>query len=268
MDTRNKIVLITGVTSGIGKALAQEFAKNEFDIIGVSQHQQDLDQVEKLITSTYQQKVYTISQDLTTEDGASIIYEEVKKMGMEIDILVNDAGVGQRGYFNDIPIEKYEELIRLNILALTRMTKLFINDMIERDYGKILQLGSIAGFEPGPLMAVYHATKAYVVSFSEALITELEDMDSNVSITCLCPGPTDTNFFSRGDLEDTNVVEHKDQFMASAEEVAKGGYKALMDNERIYIPGAKNNVTTFIRRVIPKSTQSKLQMKFYEHSSE
>lgn len=117
-------------------------------------------------------------------------------------------------------------------------------------------------------MAVYHGTKAFIVSISEAIATELEDMKSDVSITCLCPGPTDTNFFSRADMEDTTVVHYKEQIMSNPEEVAKGGYKALMDGERLYVHGAMNKVTTFIRRVIPKSTQSKLQKKYYETHEE
>jgi short-subunit dehydrogenase len=172
--------------------------------------------------------------------------------------------VGQKGNFVDIPAEKYSELIHLNVMSLTHLTRLFLREMVDRNEGKILNLGSVAGFQPGPLMAVYHATKAYVVSLSEAVATELEDMESKVTVTCLCPGPTDTNFFSRADLEDTNVVHYKDKTMQSPEEVAKGAYKALMDGERIFIPGTTNKVSTFIRRVIPKSTQSKFQKKFYE----
>lgn len=268
MATNKKTVLLTGVTSGIGKSLAHEFASNNYDIIGVARNEEQLQEVTREIEGRYGIEVMTVKKDLARDGAAQEVYDEVKKFGRTINVLVNDAGVGQRGKFMDIPFERYSEIIHLNIIALTQLTSLYLKEMVQRDEGKILQLGSIAGFQPGPLLAVYHGTKAYVVSTSEAIATELEDMGSKVTITCLCPGPTETNFFSRADMEDTNVVHHKDKTMSSPEEVAKGGYQALMDGERLYIHGAMNKVTTFIRRAIPKSTQSKLQKKFYEKHEE
>lgn len=267
MRSNEKKALITGITSGIGRALAHEFAKNSYDIIGVARNEDKLKEVSSELQNTYDVDVYTIRKDLS-QGTAEEVYQEINSKNWKIDVLVNDAGIGQRGKFTEISYDKYEELINLNVKNLTRLTHLFLPDMIERDEGKILQLGSVAGFQPGPLLAVYHASKAYVVSLSEALATELEDMGSKVTVTCLCPGPTDTNFFSRGDMEDTNVVAHKDKLMAQPEEVAEGAYKALMDGERIYIPGAANKVMTFVRRAIPKSLQSKMQKKFYETNEE
>lgn len=263
-----KTVLLTGASSGIGRALAHEFAADDYDIIGVARNREQLDELSSEIKEKYGVEVITISKDLANDGAAREVYEEVKKTGRTINILVNDAGIGQRGKFVDIPFEKYSELIHLNVLSLTHLTTLYLKEMVARDEGKILQLGSVAGFLPGPLLAVYHATKAYVVSLSESIATELDDMNSKVTITCLCPGFTDTNFFSRGDMEDTNVVHHKDKIMKSPEEVAKGGYKALMDEERIYIPGAENKVMAFTRRAIPKSMQANLQKKFYETHEE
>ncbi|WP_300435361.1 SDR family oxidoreductase [Christiangramia sp.] len=267
MKSNERTVLITGMTSGIGRALAHEFAKNAYAVIGVARNEEKLKEVSSELQNTYGVDVFTISKDLS-RDTAEEVYQEVKGMNKKVDILVNDAGIGQRGNFSEVAYEKYEDLINLNIKSLTKLTHLFLGDMIQRDEGKILQLGSIAGFQPGPLLAVYHASKAYVVSLSEALATELEDMGSNVTVTCLCPGPTDTAFFSRADMEETNVVANKDKLMAPPEEVAEGAYKALMDGERIYIPGAANKVMTFIRRAIPKSLQSKMQKKFYETNEE
>lgn len=263
----NKTVLITGFSSGIGKALAQQFAKDKYNIIGVARDKGKMEETASDL-SKKGVEVYLIQKDLAQDGAAKEVYEEVKALGKPIDILVNDAGVGQHGKFVDIPYERYAHLIHLNIISLTHLTRLFLEDMVKRDHGRILNLGSIAGFQPGPLLAVYHATKAYVVSLSEALATELEEMDSKVTVTCLCPGPTDTDFFSRADMEETNVVHYKDKLMLPPEEVAEGAYKALMDGERIFIPGTMNKVTTFIRRVIPKSTQSKTQMKYYEHHEE
>lgn len=261
-------VLITGASSGIGKALAHEFATHGHHIIAVAQNKGKLEAVATELRAQHNVEVLTVEKDLARDGAALELYEEIKKFGRTVNILVNDAGIGQRGNFVDIPAEKDDEIIHLNILSLTHLTKLYLREMVDRNEGKILQLGSIAGFQPGPLLAVYHASKAFVVSLSEALATELEDMGSAVTITCLCPGPTDTDFFSRADMENTNVVQHKDQTMLPPEKVANGAYKALMDGERVYIPGASNKVLTFIRRAIPKSLQSRLQKKFYETNEE
>lgn len=269
METeKRKTVLITGISSGIGKALAHEFAAAGYNLIGVARDFEKMENTAEELRQQHQVEVKLLQKDLAKDGAAQEIYDEIKSYKIPIDILVNDAGVGQHGRFIDIPFERYSHLIHLNVVSLAHLTRLFLKDMVERNEGKILNLGSVAGFQPGPLFAVYHATKAFVVSLSEAIATELEEMESNVTVTCLCPGPTDTDFFNRADMEETNVVRHKDKTMQQPEEVAKGAFKALMDGERIFIPGATNKVTTFIRRVIPKSTQSKLQMKYYETKEE
>lgn len=267
-EGKRKTVLITGISSGIGKALAHEFAAEGYNLIGVARDFEKMENAAEELRQRHKVEVKLLQKDLAQDGAAQEIYDEVKSYHIPVDILVNDAGVGQHGRFIDIPFERYSQLIHLNVLSLTHLTRLFLKDMVDRNEGKILNLGSIAGFQPGPLVAVYHATKAFVVSLSEALATELEEMDSKVTVTCLCPGPTDTDFFSRANMEDTNVVRHKDKTMQQPEEVAKGAFKALMDGERVYIPGATNKVTTFIRRVIPKSSQSRLQMKYYETTEE
>lgn len=263
-EKSGKTVLLTGITSGIGKALAHQFAQHGYDLIGVARNRDKLEEVSEELKDQYGVEVFTIRKDLAHDGAAQEVYDEVKQTGRTVNILVNDAGVGQWGNFVDVPMEKYSELIHLNIVALTHLSRLYLSEMVERNEGKVLNLGSIGGFEPGPLMAVYNATKSYIVSLSEALATELEEMESEVTVTCLCPGPTDTNFFSRADMENTMVVNNKDITMQTPEKVAEGAYDALMDGERIFIPGGMNKVTTFIRRVIPKSTQSKLQLQYYE----
>ena len=252
----SKTLLITGFSSGIGKALSHQFAKDGFDIIGVARDRDHMERTAEELRKQHGIEVQLVQKDLAKDGAAKEVYEEVKAFNKPIDVLVNDAGVGQHGKFVDIPYERYAHLIHLNVISLTHLSRLFLEDMVKRDEGRILNLGSIAGFQPGPLLAVYHATKAYVVSLSEALATELEEMDSKVTVTCLCPGPTDTDFFSKADMEETNVVHHKDKLMMDPEEVAEGAYEALMDGERIYITGTNNKVSTFIRRVNPKSLQS------------
>ena len=267
-NNQGKNVLITGASSGIGKALAAEFAKNNYNIIAVAQDPQKLASLKSEMESSYNVVVTTIEKDLAADNAAKELYQEVKEKGLAVDILVNDAGVGERGYFTDNSFGKYSEIIHLNIVALTQLTHLYLKEMIFKNDGRILQLGSIAGFQPGPLMAVYHASKAYVVSLSEALATELNDMGSDVTITCLCPGPTDTNFFSGAHAENTKVYQNKEATMQSPEEVAAGAYNALMNGERVYIPGAMNKVMTFMRRVIPKSMQANMQKQYYETAEE
>ncbi|MEH6680303.1 MAG: SDR family oxidoreductase [Sediminicola sp.] len=264
----NNTVLITGASSGIGRALAVEFAKNGYDIIAVAKHEGSLQNLKNTLLQGPGTVVDTITLDLSADDSALKLYREVQRRGHVVNILVNDAGIGQRDYFVEGEWDKYNTMIHLNTLTLAHLTHLFSKDMVARNEGKILQLGSVAGFQPGPLMAVYHATKAFVVSLSEALATEFEDLESDVTITCLCPGPTDTAFFVKADMMETNVVKHKEKMMMSPEEVAKGAYKALMDGERIYIPGAMNKISTFIRRAIPKSMQATMQQKYYETSND
>ena len=268
MKDPNLTALITGASSGIGKALAHEFASHNYNLILVARNRENLEMLAAAIKDKYNIVVIAVEKDLARDAAAQELYDEIKSLNLIVNVLVNDAGIGQRGNFVDIPAEKDAEIIHLNIITLTHLTKLFLKEMVARNDGKILQLGSIAGFQPGPFLAVYHASKAFVVSFSEALATELEDMGSAVTITCLCPGPTDTNFFSRADMQETNVVQHKEILMQAPEEITAGAYKALMNGERIYIPGAPNKVMTFIRRAIPKSLQSRMQKKFYETSEE
>lgn len=267
-NSNTKTVLITGASSGIGKALAHQFASNNYDIIAVAQHKNKLTEAAQELKSKYGINVWTIQKDLAHDNAAQELYDEVKEIGRTVNILVNDAGVGQGGMFTEIPMERYMELIHLNIIALTHLTRLYLPEMVARNEGRILQLGSVAGFQPGPLLAVYHATKAFVVSLSEAIATELDELESDVTITCLCPGPTDTDFFSRADLKDTRVYQNKEMMMQSPEKVAEGAYEALMDGERVYIPGATNKAMTFIRRVIPKSLQARMQKQFYEKVEE
>jgi short-subunit dehydrogenase len=262
MNTQS--VLITGASSGIGKALAHQFASHGFNIIAVASREAGLDLSAAELRAGHEVTVTQIVKDLTQPTAPQEIYDELRQRGIAIDVLVNDAGVGQGGPFSDSAMEKDVEIIRLNVESLTKLTKLFLRDMLARDSGRILNVGSVAGFQPGPLLAVYHATKAYVNSFSEALAEELKD--TNVSVTLLCPGPTDTGFFHRADLEDSRVFESG--MLMEPEEVAEIAYEALMDGERVIIPGMSNKVMTFTRRMMPLAMQAKFNKKFYEVKEE
>lgn len=261
---KTQTVLITGASSGIGKALARQFAAEGFNIVAVANNAEKLELAAAELRAAHAVEIVEIAKDLTQQNTPQEIYTEVLRRGITIDVLVNDAGVGQAGTFVTSPIDKDIEIIRLNVESLTRLTKLFLADMLLRDSGRILNVGSVAGFQPGPLLAVYHATKAYVNSFSEALAEELKD--TNVSVTLLCPGPTNTDFFERADLDDSRIFESG--MLMEPEEVAEVAYDALMDGERVVIPGMSNRVMTFTRRLMPLAMQAKLNKKFYEVKEE
>jgi short-subunit dehydrogenase len=259
-----QVALVTGASSGIGLALAEEFAAHDYDLVLVSEQGDQLATVAGRFRESYRVNVMPLVQDLRREEGPALVHATTKQAGLDVDVLVNDAGVGQRGKFAEIPADKDLELIHLNVRAMTLLTKFYLSDMLARNSGRILNLGSIAGFQPGPLLAVYHATKAYVVSLSEALADELEG--TGVTVTCLCPGPTATNFFARAGMQDTKVVQEGD--MMSPADVARAGYEGLMKGERIVVPGANNKVMTFTRRLIPIRLQAKLNRRYYEQVEE
>jgi short-subunit dehydrogenase len=257
---RTETALITGAASGIGLALAREFAKNGHNLILTSRVQSELRDVAGELTSKYNVEVGTIAADLQDPDGPEILYEAIRREAVLVDILVNNAGLGFRGRFWEIPLEDEMNIIRVNIEAVVRMTHLFLPQMLRRNQGRIMNTASIAGFEPGPLLAVYHASKAFVLSFTEALATELEDTD--ITVTALCPGPTDTDFFPKAGMVETKAFQ-KAHVMAP-QEVAELGYKALMRGDRTVVAGGANKALVFARRFMTEGAQAKMNKKFYE----
>ena len=255
------VTLVTGATSGIGEALAKEFARNGHDVVVVSRDSEHVKETSARIAEEFGVQTLGLDMDLTADGAEERLREELERRGIEIEILVNNAGRGERGSFHEIPWEDHLEVIRLNIESLTKLTHLFLPQFLERGHGRILNLGSIAGFQPGPLLAVYHATKAFVVSFSEAVAEEIRD--SEVTLTCLCPGPTDTEFFSRADANESRVAQ-TDSMLQDPAEVAENAYKALMKGERVHISGGMNKALTFLRRLMPESMQAKFNEKLYE----
>ena len=254
----NGTTLITGASSGIGLHLAREFAKHGHPLVLVAPVETEL----KVIAGDLRQKcnveVRVIAKDLRQPNSAEEIFAEVNR-SQPIGILVNNAGHGQRGRFWEIPIETDVSMVELNILSYLRLTKLFLPQMIERGSGRILNTASVAGFEPGPMQAVYHATKAFVLSWSEAIATELED--TGITVTALCPGPTDTDFFEKADAENTRAM----QMTMAPQEVAQLGYEALMDGKRVVVAGAVNKLMVFSRHLMPMSAQAKMNEKMYEN---
>jgi short-subunit dehydrogenase len=256
----NEVALITGATSGIGLHLSHQFASHGHPLVLVAPEAGELDTLAGDLKARYGIRTLCIALDLEDTDSAAHAMEAVEGTGWKVDILVNNAGHGYKGLFWELPIATHLSMLRLNVEAVLRMTAAFLPGMVERRRGRLLTTASIAGFEPGPTMAVYHASKAFVLSWSEALATELAG--TGVTVTALCPGPTDTDFFPKGDMEQS-VAFQKANLM-DPEEVAVEGYKAAMEGERVVVVGGLNKAMVFSRRFMSESMQAKMNEKMYE----
>ncbi|MDJ1471847.1 SDR family oxidoreductase [Cytophagaceae bacterium DM2B3-1] len=248
MTTENKYVLITGATSGIGYELAKLFAKDHYNLVIVSRDQQELENK----AQEFRQlgiDVVPIAKDLFNRDAAFSLYEDVKNRNIQVDILVNDAGQGIYGKFQDTDINRELAVIDLNIASVVILTKCFLKDMIQRNSGKILNLASIASKTPGPWQSVYHGTKAFVLSFSEAIREELKE--TNITVTALLPGATDTDFFNKADMVSSKIVQEGK--LSDPADVAKDGYEALMSGDDKVISGLKNKVQIGMSNIMPDS---------------
>lgn len=243
----NRYALITGATSGIGYELAKLFAEDGYNLIIVARNENELRQKAEEFSGA-NIDVVTISKDLFQPNAPFELYDEVKTKNLTVDVLVNDAGQGQYGLFVASNIHRLLEIIQLNVGALTALTHLFLKDMVARNEGKILQLASIASNTPGPWQAVYHATKAYVLSFTEALIRELKD--SAVTMTALQPGATDTDFFNKAEMQESKIVEDKSSLSDPAK-VARDGYEALMSGDDKIVSGFKNKLMVASSHIVP-----------------
>ena len=249
MNNSNQYALITGATSGIGYELAKLFAADKYNLIIVSRDKDDLN-AKAAEFRTNGIDVITVAKDLFDREEAFALYAEVRAMGIRVDVLVNDAGQGVYGEFKDTDIDRELDIIDLNIASLVILTKLFLKDMTIRNSGKILNLASIASKVPGPWQSVYHGTKAFVLSFTEAIREELKDFD--ITITALMPGATDTDFFAKADMEESKAVQDKDSLSDPAD-VAKDGYEALMAGKDKVISGFKNKVQVGMSNLMPDS---------------
>ncbi|MFD2146058.1 SDR family NAD(P)-dependent oxidoreductase [Mucilaginibacter antarcticus] len=246
MENNNKWALITGGTAGIGKELAKLFAKDQYNLVIVARNQVELDQTATELRTTGIE-VITISKDLSITEDVQALCQEVT---VPIEILVNDAGQGVYGLFTDNNLQRELDIINLNIGATVILTKHFVKKMVERGFGRVLNVGSVAGKLPGPWQAVYHATKAFVLSFTTAIREELKD--SGVTFTALMPGPTDTDFFNKADMNDSKIVQDKEA-MSDPADVAKDGYEALMTGEDRIVSGLKNKLQVGAANLMPDS---------------
>ena len=232
-------VLITGATSGIGYEFAKIFAENNYNLILCARNQEKLEEIKENIINKYKVKVFIFSKDLSKEKEVEELYSEITISKINVDILINNAGAGYVGEFVNENYDKDKNIMQLNMNALTYLTKVFAKQMIKMNRGKILNVASTGSYHPGPYTAVYYATKAYVLSFSEALSEELKK--HNITVSALCPGATKTNFSKNaGKKDNANAMSPKF--------VAQKGYEGLIKNKATIIPGIQYKLFVLLPR--------------------
>ncbi len=247
-------VLITGASSGIGLELARCFAASGADVILVARTTAALEKLAAELRAQHQIAAHVVTADLSQADAAQKIFAELQGRGIIVDVLVNNAGFGLHGGFTELPLRRQMEIIQVNVAALVELTGLFLPGMIQRKRGGILNVGSVAGFLPGPNMAVYYASKAFVLSFSEALHEELRG--TGVRVTDLCPGPTESNF---SQVARSHRVRQTRARKMSAEVVARIAYEDFCAGKCLSVPGAPNKVLASVAtRLLPRVAVRKL----------
>lgn len=240
-------VLITGASSGIGKALAELFAKDGSRLVLVARRADELEAVAAHLRQQYRVDALAFAQDLCVPGAADVIFQKLDQAGWGVDVLVNNAGCGAHGEFQDIALERQLAMIQLNVGALVHLAHRALPRMAAQRRGAILNVGSTAAFQPGPHAAIYFATKAFVLSFSEALWDEARR--HKIVVTCLCPGPTRTNFGREYQMTESKGFQWAGM---DAMDVARAGHRALRRGRRLVIPGVLNQMLAFLTRFSPR----------------
>jgi len=238
--------LITGASAGIGEALAEEFAANGHDVVLVARREAELQRVATRLESTHGVEAHVITKDLASRAAPYELHEETTERGIQVDVLVNNVGIGTQGQFVGNDLDRELDQLQLNVVTPTQLTHLYGGEMAERGVGGILNVASTAAWFPGPFMAVYYASKAYVKNFSEGIAEELRS--EGVDVTVLCPGPVDTEFQARADNEDTPLGRGE---MQPVEMVASAGYDGLRGGETVVVTGWKYTLLTKASNVVP-----------------
>ena len=242
--------LITGASVGIGETFARELAARNTDLVLVARSQDKLDKLATQLSSKHQVKTLVIVQDLTEPNAGKIVFDRVQAEGLTIDLLINNAGFGDYGAFSDRPLDKMLAMVQLNIKAVVELTGLFLPLMQARRDGAIVNLSSIAGFQPIPYMSVYAASKAFVLSFSEALWAENKDL--GVKVMAVCPGPTESKFYDRAEFPESASVLNS-MTMASSQKVVRDSLKALdKQQSNAVVGGFPNQIIVNLPRFIPR----------------
>ena len=252
--TQHQTALVTGGSGGIGLELAKVLARNGFDLVLVARKRDTLEAAAGQLEGKFDVKAHVFAADLRRREAPEAIFDFLLNENIPIEVLVNNAGFGLGGEFSETELRLELEMIQVNIAALTHLTKLFLPAMIKRRSGRVLNVASTAAFQPGPLMAVYYATKAYVLSFSEALAEELRN--TGVTVTALCPGPTQTDFAESAQISTSRLFTTFG--IADAADVAKYGFDAMMHGKRLAIPGIRNKIVAQANRFAPRALTAKI----------
>jgi len=245
MSSGRPVALVTGASAGIGRDIARILAEDH-DLILVARREGEL---HALAAELAPAVCHVFPVDLADPTVPKTLFEAVSSLGLSVDVLVNNAGFGDLGAFADGDLAKFLRMIQVNVVALTELTGLFLPGMRTRGHGRILNVGSVAGFQPGPFMAVYYATKAYVNSFSEALSSEL--MGSGITVTCLAPGPTRTEFATAAGMTSSEIFAGRS--VPESRPVAEAGVRAMMRGKRLVITTWRNRLLIFAERFVPRS---------------
>lgn len=244
--------LITGASAGIGEALAEEFAANGHDVVLVARREDELRRVADRLAERHGVETHVVVKDLASRQAPYELYEETRERGIRVDVLVNNVGIGTQGAFVENDLERELDQLQLNVVTPTQLTHLYGGDMTDRGAGGVLNVASTAAWFPGPFMAIYYASKAYVKNFSEGIAEELRP--EGVDVTVLCPGPVDTEFQARADNEDTPLGSGD---MQPVEMVAEAGYEGLQKGETVVVTGWKYRLLTKVSNVLPNSLTSR-----------
>ena len=242
--------LVTGASSGIGAELARAFARRDHDLVLTARSEAPMQSLAHDLRAAHGVRVDVVPADLATTDGPDRLLDAIRALGHEIDVLVNNAGFATYGRFDIIPAQDDLDLLRVNVVAPTRLAKALLPAMIARGHGGVLNVASTAAFQPGPGMATYYASKSYLLHLSEALDEELRD--SGVTVTALCPGPTTSGFQRRAGIEGSRLDRLGGRIMHDAARVAEEGVRAFARGQRVYVPGTLNRLGALLPRFVPR----------------
>lgn len=259
---RRPVALVTGASSGIGAELARILARERHDLVLVARTAPALEGLAAELRAAHDVAVTVAPADLAAPDGVDRVVAALADAGRSPDVLVNNAGFGASGHFDEIPWATQRDMIAVNVTALTGLTRRLVPPMVARGHGRVLNVASTAAFQPGPLMAVYYATKAYVLSFSEALAEELRH--TGVTVTALCPGPTATGFAAAAGMTGSRLFR-TGGIVGDARTVAAAGYRAMCRGRRVAIPGRLNQLVAFSTRLVPRRAATTLSRLTQEH---
>jgi uncharacterized protein len=244
----NKTTLITGASSGIGLELAHVFAREQHNLVITARREERLAELKNRLEENYSIKVYPIAIDLSSSDAPAELYNFCNQKSLSIDNLINNAGIGDYGLFQNSDWNRQQTMIDLNISSLTRLTHLFLPELVKKERACIMNVASTAAFQPGPLMSVYYASKHYVLAFSEAIANELNG--TGVTVTTLCPGPTESEFQEHANMKKSKLF---DRFpVATSKEVAEYGYKSMQKGKRVAVYGVPNKISSKIVALFPR----------------